>query len=140
MAVSVPKGGIKNRNLAIGETFYHRVHDICSGSVCNDGDTYAIGMIEEPVEVVAVQGWAGTVVGGTTVNADVRKNGVSILTTPISFVTKQQTIIAGVLGSVTRIGQNDILSVKFTRVGAGSFGQVIVSIKVRPLVGTETRL
>lgn len=142
LSASRPRGGLTNRGLAIQSTIAYRPYTICSGSVCNNGDTYAIQMISEAEIAVEVQGYAGTVVGGTTVNADVRKNGVSILTAPMSFVTKQGVIIQGVIASdaLARFGIGDILSVRFTNVGAGSFGQVVVCVKTRPLAGSETRL
>ena len=140
MAVATPKGGLKNRNLAIGETFYQRVYNVCSGSVCNTGDTYRGQMISEAEELVEVYASAGTIVGGTTVNADLRKNGASLLTAPISFVGKQGIVVQGTIGAVTRFSIGDIWSVVFTNTGAGSFGQVVVTFKTRPLVGAETRL
>ena len=142
MAATDTKTGIKNRNLARNETFYHRPYCVSSGTTCNTGDAYRWQMISETERVVEVQASAGTVVGGTTVNVDVQKNGVSILTAPISFVTKQGQIIQGVLLSTEAaytFYAGDICTVIFTRTGAGSFGQVQVTVKTRPLVGSETR-
>jgi hypothetical protein len=137
--------GMKNRNISPDATFTHRPYSVCSGTVCENGDTYGFQVIaDEGEQIVEVQAWAGTCVGGTTVNADVRKNGVSVLTAPMSFVTKQQTIIQGTLktdtAAATRLTRGDICTVKLTRVGAGAFGQVMVVVKTRPLVGVETRL
>lgn len=132
--------GIKNRNISNTETISDRYLCLTVNEPANN-DTYTIHQaIDEALILKSFQTCANTSVGGTTLNIDVLVNGVSRLTAPVSYVTKQGVVIAGILGSNVTVNIGDIISFKFTRVGAGAFGQISATLTVRPKLGQETRL
>jgi hypothetical protein len=132
------RAGVRNRDVSPFATFGEQT---LSGtlSVAADGDIYRIFQaIRESYKVIEFGTSAGTVVGGTTIDINLRKNGVSMLTAPVSYVTNQGVILMGVLTSLEpTVGQGDILDLRFSKVGGGTFGQIAWWLKYRPLLGTE---
>lgn len=136
--------GIRKRNVAPDQGVTERVFCITvpekvGTSAVNHDYRFKVSATEA-MKLVEVWASANSIGGFTTFTIDVSNSTASFLTAPVSMVGKAQQVVPFTLASDVDLDANEAVWVAVRVTGVEAYSDLLIVLRFRPLLGSETRL